>query len=1368
MAQHYSELKQHLDEVRRGWKQTQALQGLAVVLVEGLGLFVVFSLLDYAYVWPQGMRVGALALLGGLLAFLFGRHVIRPLRREIPDRQVALYVEERHKALDGALLSATEFGSKNPDGASPIYSFIVQEIVREAALQARSFRLGEILDLSRLRKYAIAAALVLVVFGVSALRYQDFFGRQSRRILMPWEMTQEDRIEAGVYVSTEPPIRVELVTPAPGNRRILRGGSVDVKVRFSRAPEGEVALMFRGKGAIEFQRLQMDEVDELNTYALRLTDLNEETELMAKAGTAASDNVRIEVYDPLRLKGIELTATPPNYTRQKPMTQFGSSGDVTALVGTQVRLRAVGNAPLAGGKLVFDGGKEVELKPLTGEGEDGAVAIFPVEQDAGYTVYVRGADGQEYDLGQTFYVKALADEPPTLEVLAPGSDSSAHPLSEVTFSVRAQDDVGLGEVVLHYQHGDDEAGKVDVPFALANQPEPGGFEYAHVLALSELPKKVAAGDTLFYHLSVKDLKGQLYVSDIYYLKVSPLEVAGAFPASEPHPHPPEPLPLQLIKYIAVAWNIHVEKEKVGDDEHNQRCANLVQAMTYDDGTPRKFHKFKQSKMPPEKWALVAEAEEYIKQGIDVLKTNKPETSVARWRKAQALLEKVATGLDFLDKATAGGGGMAAQKDPMKEALGFLKMEIPTPDLAGVTVAADEPPLPDYQRKLPMEEAEKLREKAQELKREQQQILDEAEKLARNEKPQDERDPGAPKPEGAQAKPEGGQPKPQGEQQAKEGGQPKPQGEQQAKEGGQPKPQGEQQAKGESGERKPNEGARPEKQNDTDMASADREERRRALQDRQARLADQTRKLAEELIRKAPASDETAREVAEHIRNSAKEMDEALRNIGEQNDQRAAARGQKARDELDLAAEKLRLSSFNELDKALAAADDRARKVADDQHKINNATKDVVSEIEKRAGKPADDAPLKEREKQKLQGVAKLQVENQKKLEDLEDYLKGLHEWAEKAGKKETAEEIGKAMRTLRQDDVNRQMVTAAVNLGQQYLEDAKETQEKVEKSLNKVGQALRNAGDALATNKEDKLKNALKQANEIAKRADEGAKGKPLGEKNEGEGKPDGEKKLGEGEEIAQGKPDGEKKPGEGKETAQGKPDGEKKPGESEENAQGKPDGEKKPGEGEETAQGKPDGEKKPGEGKETAQGKPDGEKKPGEGKETAQGKPDGEKKPGEGKETAQGKPDGEKKPGEGQETAQGKPAGEKEPGASKQPSESTPRRSFSREEKEELAGQLRNMTSRLVERLERDRLVEAGLREELNRNKNLTGQLFEKEKKDELDRYLATLQAVQGRLEEKLESTLKAQRLSNAQREECPIVYRKMVNQYYETIAKE
>ena len=53
--------------------------------------------------------------------------------------------------------------------------------------------------------------------------------------------------------------------------------------------------------------------------------------------------------------------------------------------------------------------------------------------------------------------------------------------------------------------------------------------------------------------------------------------------------------------------------------------------------------------------------------------------------------------------------MAAQKDPMKDALGFLHMEIPPPDLAGVTVAMDAPPLPDYQRKLPMEEAEKLRE-----------------------------------------------------------------------------------------------------------------------------------------------------------------------------------------------------------------------------------------------------------------------------------------------------------------------------------------------------------------------------------------------------------------------------------------------------------------------------------------------------------------------------------------------------------------------------------------------------------------------------------------------------------------------------------
>ena len=44
MAQNYVELQGHLDRVRWAWKRAAALQGLSAVVMEGLGMFLLFAL----------------------------------------------------------------------------------------------------------------------------------------------------------------------------------------------------------------------------------------------------------------------------------------------------------------------------------------------------------------------------------------------------------------------------------------------------------------------------------------------------------------------------------------------------------------------------------------------------------------------------------------------------------------------------------------------------------------------------------------------------------------------------------------------------------------------------------------------------------------------------------------------------------------------------------------------------------------------------------------------------------------------------------------------------------------------------------------------------------------------------------------------------------------------------------------------------------------------------------------------------------------------------------------------------------------------------------------------------------------------------
>ena len=1248
MAQ-YVELQAHLNRVRWAWKRTAALQGLAAVVIECLGMFLLFALVDYIYILQQPARLAFLTIMGAALAFLIGRHVLRPLLRVIPDDQVALYIEERQQETEGALLSATAFGKGGGKSSSALYNFIVENIVYAAVTKANSIQLSKLLDVRKLRKYAIAAGIVLLFFGLSAFKFSSFFGTRATRLLMPWQVTDEDRRAMGTLLDGEPMIEFE-VAITPG-QRVLRGSAIGVKAKLSRSPREDVCIKFRTKGAIEFQQLKMEEIEELNSFAIRLPDINDDLEFMIQSGRQVSKtNYAVAVYDKLEIKGYELTLTPPAYTKWPTTVETSQAADITALLGTKVKFRALANTPLERGELKFDNGKELVLAGEAGKGA--AVGEFTIEKDAAYTVKLRSADGQDSEPGISFMIKALTDEPPTLSVVAPASDMACHPDAEVDFTAKVQEDVGIGSVELVYNFSSGADAPHRVPFKVEDSG-PGEKEFTVILPMAELQPRVQAGDTLFYHMIVKDLKGQEAVSDIYMLKVRPFEIAGAYPSGGTHARAHAP-PLDLMIFIAAVWNVHIQKDHIEKTDYDQRCDSLWEKMT-EGGKPRSFKKPKIALLPPEKAALVLQGDEYVARGIEILKKHDAGAAVAELRQGLGLYERAATGLDMKDKMPTReiGEGVVEGRpfDPMKDALGFVKMDIPTPEYPAPPY---EMKLPEYRRAIKSEEAKELREEAQKLQKKEQQVIDEAKKLAatkEEDKPKQNQDEKREDPQLAQKPEEKKGPKPEDNKEQTPG----EKKDQKLADKNDQKPDGKPL---ERNERKSD----PEK---GDQNSAEREERKKTLEKQQEQLANDTKKLANKLAAKLQTPDKEAKDVLGHLRKSAKEMEEATKQIKEDNLQNAAARGEQAKEELVKAAEKLEVSQYDSLEKAVEAAEERALQMAAEQKKIQQAANRVVEEAEKRAEKTGKKNELKltPQELQKTQGLAKLQVENQKNAENLENYVNEVAKWAEDVRKKDAADELKKAARIMKQDELAATMITAAVNLGQQELKDAKANQEQLDKTLAKVTTALQNANSALAATNEQKLKRALNETKELLAKAEKLAP-KP-------EQKPDVGRSSG-----SSGDPEG--RPTD-KQTAEKKPDD------------------------------KQTGEKTPG-GR-----KPDD-------KQTAQKKND------------------EKK-------------------------ELTP------EEQARLKSELYRDTAKLARRLAQDKLLDPKLQAQMQnhvKEERAFHGMFNEDQKPRLASYTNSIKAVSSHLEGKLESVLKARRLSAAQREQTPIQYREMVNEYYERLAKE
>ena len=285
MASSYAELRANLGIVRRAWKRRAMTKGLAKTTVEAVGVIILFVLVDWLYSCNSATRSALLVAGLGFLAYIFVREVLGPAFRDIPDDQLALYVEERHPQCDGSVIAATEFG-RSTEGSSS-YGFFVEALISDALGRTREINLSRLVELKGLRKYGLAAMGLLIFFSINSVLFPRFRAR-SVRVLAPWTTIDEERRaallagEKGFYdISLKGPIdfRVE-----PESARIVRGGSVQIVGVLSRQPEDGASLLFRPTGTDKWQAIRMEEVDRLYGYSARLTDITEDIEYCVGSG----------------------------------------------------------------------------------------------------------------------------------------------------------------------------------------------------------------------------------------------------------------------------------------------------------------------------------------------------------------------------------------------------------------------------------------------------------------------------------------------------------------------------------------------------------------------------------------------------------------------------------------------------------------------------------------------------------------------------------------------------------------------------------------------------------------------------------------------------------------------------------------------------------------------------------------------------------------------------------------------------------------------------------------------------------------------------------------------------------------------------
>ena len=176
-----------------------------------------------------------------------------------------MFVEEHSDQFEGALITAAELNKDRGQTETP--QAIIDAVMRAAVVRADRTNVRSLVDLRRLRKYAMGAVLVVAGYGLMCLAFPDTIGRHASRVMTPWQKQNEyQRNVAGAGSGQKLPVQFEL---SKGNSRLLRRQSFDLQAVLSRASGEPVLLNFRpaGQENLPWRSLPMKEIDKVNTFA---------------------------------------------------------------------------------------------------------------------------------------------------------------------------------------------------------------------------------------------------------------------------------------------------------------------------------------------------------------------------------------------------------------------------------------------------------------------------------------------------------------------------------------------------------------------------------------------------------------------------------------------------------------------------------------------------------------------------------------------------------------------------------------------------------------------------------------------------------------------------------------------------------------------------------------------------------------------------------------------------------------------------------------------------------------------------------------------------------------------------------------------
>ncbi|MBU8933195.1 MAG: hypothetical protein KOO62_04230 [candidate division Zixibacteria bacterium] len=405
-----------------------------VLLLIAIGL----SFLASISVLPVWLKVTLLSAMGIVALALFIRYAIVRLFGGSVEN-VAVILEQKNPHLKGRLIAAVQFalGSRFAGYSQELVAVTEQQAIQ----RAKQIDLGQAVSYRTIwrngRLFVISAlmAIILVATLPGIFRYSlEVYSQPLTEVAPPLGYTLE---------------------ATPGSVEWVKYRDIEIGATLTGTAFPDEAIIYHRLvgGNWQHNAVNLPSSSGLSSFdsdtvvcKIKLRQVNRSFDYYVEAGRVKTEIQEIDVVDRPRVTDIKLSLFYPKYSGLPPNIINENNGSFSALKGTRLNMVVGTNLPIVEAGLVFEDSSQT---PLTVNSRTGEVSL---QIDSSLSYHIRLLDhlGEQNPDPIEYYITAIPDEYPSVDVLRPGFDANLSDEMILPLKVRIFDDFGFSTLVKKY------------------------------------------------------------------------------------------------------------------------------------------------------------------------------------------------------------------------------------------------------------------------------------------------------------------------------------------------------------------------------------------------------------------------------------------------------------------------------------------------------------------------------------------------------------------------------------------------------------------------------------------------------------------------------------------------------------------------------------------------------------------------------------------------------------------------------------------------------------------------------------------------------------------------------------------------------